>query len=58
MHEDVLQQVGWAAERGLIDRDRVAILGGSYGGNEVLVGAHTCGPGRRSTSQARRRIPC
>jgi dipeptidyl aminopeptidase/acylaminoacyl peptidase len=30
--------VDWAAEQGLIDRDRVAILGGSYGGYEVLVG--------------------
>jgi dipeptidyl aminopeptidase/acylaminoacyl peptidase len=38
MHQDVLQQVDWAAEQGLIDRDRVAILGGSYGGYEMLVG--------------------
>ncbi len=38
MHEDVLQQVDWAADQGIIDRKRVAIVGGSYGGYEVLVG--------------------
>jgi len=38
MHTDVLQQVQWAIDQGIADPDRVAILGGSYGGYETLVG--------------------
>ena len=38
MHTDVLEQVDWAVQQGIEVEDRVAILGGSYGGYEVLVG--------------------
>ena len=38
MHEDVLDQVDWAVGEGVTTADRVAIVGGSYGGYEVLVG--------------------
>ncbi len=37
MHEDLLDQVDWAIEEGITRRDRVGILGGSYGGYAVLV---------------------
>ena len=38
MHQDVLDQVQWAIDEGIADPDKVAILGGSYGGYEALVG--------------------
>src|SRR6185436_197024 len=38
MHTDVLEQVDWAVAQGISAKDRVALLGGSYGGYEVLVG--------------------
>jgi len=38
MHQDVLDQVQWAIDEGVADPDKVAILGGSYGGYEALVG--------------------
>ena len=38
MHDDLIDVVEWAVERGLADRDRVAIMGGSYGGYATLVG--------------------
>jgi dipeptidyl aminopeptidase/acylaminoacyl peptidase len=38
MHEDLLDQVEWAIAEKITTRDRVAILGGSYGGYAVLVG--------------------
>lgn len=37
MHQDVLDQVQWAVDEGIADPDRLAILGGSYGGYETLV---------------------
>jgi dipeptidyl aminopeptidase/acylaminoacyl peptidase len=37
MHQDVLDQVNWAIKEGIADPKRVGILGGSYGGYEVLV---------------------
>jgi len=39
MHDDLVDAVGWAVERGVADPDRVAIYGGSYGGYAALVGA-------------------
>ncbi|ANY09723.1 peptidase [Pseudonocardia sp. HH130630-07] len=39
MHTDLLDGVDWAVEQGYADPDRVAILGGSYGGYAALVGA-------------------
>lgn len=38
MHDDLLDAVNWAVEQGIADRDRVAIMGGSYGGYATLVG--------------------
>ena len=38
MHQDVLDQVQWTIDEGIADPDKVAILGGSYGGYEALVG--------------------
>lgn len=38
MHQDVLDQVEWAIDEGIADPNKVAILGGSYGGYEALVG--------------------
>ncbi|AZG47713.1 S9 family peptidase [Gordonia insulae] len=39
MHDDLLDAVDWAVGQGYADRDRVAIMGGSYGGYATLVGA-------------------
>jgi dipeptidyl aminopeptidase/acylaminoacyl peptidase len=36
MNRDVIDQVHWAVGRGIADAHRVGILGGSYGGYEVL----------------------
>ena len=38
MHDDLIDVVEWAVEEGIADRDRVAIMGGSYGGYATLVG--------------------
>ncbi len=38
MHDDLIDAVEWAIAHGYADRDRVAILGGSYGGYATLVG--------------------
>lgn len=38
MHDDLIDGVNWAIEQGYADRDKVAILGGSYGGYAALVG--------------------
>jgi dipeptidyl aminopeptidase/acylaminoacyl peptidase len=37
MHQDILDQVDWAVAKGIAPKDKVAILGGSYGGYEALV---------------------
>ncbi|OZC76969.1 S9 family peptidase [Rhodococcus sp. 06-418-5] len=39
MHDDLIDAVNWAVEAGYADRERVAIMGGSYGGYAALVGA-------------------
>jgi dipeptidyl aminopeptidase/acylaminoacyl peptidase len=39
MHDDLIDAVDWAVAQGYADPDRVAILGGSYGGYAALVGA-------------------
>ncbi len=39
MHTDLVDGVEWAVAQGYADRDRVAIMGGSYGGYAALVGA-------------------
>ena len=38
MHDDLIDGVNWAVNRGVADPDRVAIMGGSYGGYATLVG--------------------
>lgn len=38
MHDDLLDAVEWAVDRGVAQRDKVAIMGGSYGGYATLVG--------------------
>ncbi|CAN5324037.1 S9 family peptidase [soil metagenome] len=38
MHTDLLDGVRWAIDQGLVDPDRIAIMGASYGGYAALVG--------------------
>ncbi|MGW3864197.1 alpha/beta hydrolase family protein [Streptomyces sp. NPDC005047] len=38
MHDDLIDGVNWAIQEGYADPDRVAIVGGSYGGYAALVG--------------------
>ena len=38
MHDDLIDAVNWAIERGVAQRDSIAIMGGSYGGYATLVG--------------------
>ena len=38
MHDDLLDAVDWAVEQGIAEKDKVAIMGGSYGGYATLVG--------------------
>lgn len=38
MHDDLLDAVEWAVKNGVTTRDKVAIMGGSYGGYATLAG--------------------
>ena len=38
MHDDLIDAVAWAVEHDIAQRDRVAIMGGSYGGYAALAG--------------------
>lgn len=38
MHNDLLDAVDWAVRKNIADRNKVAIMGGSYGGYATLVG--------------------
>lgn len=38
MHDDLEDAVNWAVEKGIAQKDKVAIMGGSYGGYATLVG--------------------
>lgn len=38
MQDDLIDSVDWAIQEGIADPDRVAIMGGSYGGYATLVG--------------------
>ncbi|MFI5720688.1 S9 family peptidase [Nocardia sp. NPDC051750] len=38
MHDDLIDAVDWAVDRGYADPDRIGIYGGSYGGYAALVG--------------------
>jgi dipeptidyl aminopeptidase/acylaminoacyl peptidase len=39
MHDDLVDAVNWAVKKGYADVERIAIVGGSYGGYAALVGA-------------------
>ncbi|MFO1253118.1 MAG: S9 family peptidase [Inhella sp.] len=38
MHDDLLDAVDWAVKQGVTSKDKVAIMGGSYGGYAALAG--------------------
>ena len=38
MHDDLIDAVNWAVDQGIADKDKVAIMGGSYGGYATLAG--------------------
>jgi dipeptidyl aminopeptidase/acylaminoacyl peptidase len=38
MHEDLIDAVNWAVEKKIAKKDKIAIMGGSYGGYATLVG--------------------
>jgi dipeptidyl aminopeptidase/acylaminoacyl peptidase len=38
MHDDLIDAVNWAVENGIAQKEKVAIMGGSYGGYATLVG--------------------
>jgi dipeptidyl aminopeptidase/acylaminoacyl peptidase len=38
MHDDLIDVVDWAVKRGITAKDKVAIMGGSYGGYATLAG--------------------
>jgi dipeptidyl aminopeptidase/acylaminoacyl peptidase len=38
MHDDLIDAVNWAVQQGIAPPDKVAIMGGSYGGYATLVG--------------------
>ncbi|NES05075.1 MAG: S9 family peptidase [Okeania sp. SIO2F4] len=38
MHDDLIDGVNWLVEQGIADKDKIAIMGGSYGGYATLVG--------------------
>jgi dipeptidyl aminopeptidase/acylaminoacyl peptidase len=38
MHDDLIDVVNWAVKEGIARKDKVAIMGGSYGGYATLVG--------------------
>lgn len=38
MHDDLIDAVNWAVENRIADKNKVAIMGGSYGGYATLVG--------------------
>ena len=38
MHDDLIDAVNWLVEQGIGDRDKIAIMGGSYGGYATLAG--------------------
>lgn len=38
MHDDLIDGVNWLIEKGIADPDKIAIMGGSYGGYATLVG--------------------
>jgi dipeptidyl aminopeptidase/acylaminoacyl peptidase len=39
MHDDLIDMVGWAIAEGIAQKDKIAIMGGSYGGYAAFLGA-------------------
>lgn len=39
MHDDLIDAAQWAIDKGIASKDKIAIMGGSYGGYAALVGA-------------------
>jgi len=39
MHDDLIDAVKWSIKKGFADKNKIAIMGGSYGGYATLVGA-------------------
>ena len=38
MHDDLIDAVNWAVDEGIAQKDKIAIMGGSYGGYSTLIG--------------------
>jgi dipeptidyl aminopeptidase/acylaminoacyl peptidase len=38
MHDDLIDAVNWTSDKGIARKDKIAIMGGSYGGYATLVG--------------------
>jgi len=38
MHDDLIDAVNWAVKEGIAEKEKIAIMGGSYGGYATLVG--------------------
>ncbi|MCK4754991.1 MAG: S9 family peptidase, partial [Calditrichia bacterium] len=38
MHDDLIDAVNWTIDQGIADKEKIAIMGGSYGGYATLVG--------------------
>ena len=38
MHDDLIDAVNWAVEEGIAEKNKIAIMGGSYGGYSTLIG--------------------
>lgn len=38
MHDDLIDAVQWAIQQGIAQKDKIAVMGGSYGGYATLVG--------------------
>ncbi|MGB8602463.1 MAG: S9 family peptidase, partial [Rhizomicrobium sp.] len=38
MHDDLIDAVNWSVSKGIAQKDKIAIMGGSYGGYATLVG--------------------
>lgn len=38
MHDDLIDAVNWSIDQAIADKDKIAIMGGSYGGYATLVG--------------------
>ena len=38
MHDDLIDAVNWSVDEGIAQKDKIAIMGGSYGGYSTLVG--------------------